>query len=87
MKKILLVLVLMLSIAVISEMITNDMQSFAQYPAPPSGCCKQRDWLAADWRETDLSFRECESLNDNRDNLDDIFQEKGYVWWDQSCRL
>ena len=87
MKKIFVIFALIISVAALSQILTRDIKVFAQYPAPPSGCCKQRDWLAAAWRETDLGFRECESLNDNRDNLDNIFQEKGYVWWDQNCRL
>jgi hypothetical protein len=45
----------------------------------------QRDWLAGEWYTTELSFTLCEELNRNRDNLDDIFTESGYVWWDVNC--
>jgi hypothetical protein len=64
----------------------DENQLFAQYPPTPTGCCKVRDWLAGNWRQTDLSFTECERLNRNRDSLDDLFEEKGYVWWDANCQ-
>ena len=66
-------------------LLAEDIQLFAQYPPRPTGCCMQRDWLAGEWRKTELSFDACEDLNRNRDNLDDMFVENGYVWWDVNC--
>jgi hypothetical protein len=67
--------------------IADDNHLFAQYPPTPTGCCKQRNWLAGEWYETELDFTACEELNRNRDSLDDIFAESGYVWWDVNCVL
>jgi hypothetical protein len=64
----------------------EDIQLFAEYPPPPAGCCMQRDWLAGEWYKTNLSYTRCERLNRNRDNLDDLFLEKGYVWWNINCQ-
>jgi hypothetical protein len=69
----------------LSGMFANDYLLFAEYPPQPRGCCKQRDWLAGQWRKTQLNYNECEQLNRNRDSLDNLFEEKGYVWWDTRC--
>jgi hypothetical protein len=87
MKKSLLALMVMLLIVAFLVVSTKGVQLFAQYPPKPSGCCKQRDWIGGEWKKTELSFSECEELNRNRDSLDDITRELGYVWWDFTCRL
>ena len=87
MKKMPLVLSFILFAVIFSGMLVIDNQLFAQYPPRPTGCCKQRDWLAGEWYKTRLGFADCEELNRNRDNLDDIFVERGYVWWDANCNL
>ena len=77
---------LVLCIFTYADIYADENQLLAQYPPRPSGCCKLRDWLAGNWRQTDLSFKECEGLNRTRDSLDDIYEEKGYVWWDGKCQ-
>ena len=86
MKVALLVIGFMFFTVAFSGMLAIDNPPFAQYPPPPTGCCKQRAWLAADWNETELRFSQCAELNKNRDNLDDILAETGYVWWDVNCK-
>ena len=71
----------------LSGMLANDNQLLAQYPPAPTGCCMQRDWLAGEWYKTELSFTACEELNRNRDSMDDVLYERGYVWWDVNCTL
>ena len=85
MKRIFILFGIPFFLSIFSGQFADDYSAFAEFPPRPSGCCKQRDWLAADWRETNLGFEECEILNQNRDNLEDIFEEKGYVWWDSNC--
>ena len=87
MKKMYLALVFLFCAVVYSGIMADDNQLLAQYPAPPTGCCMQRDWLAGEWYSTELNFTLCEELNRNRDNLDDLFAESGYVWWDVNCTL
>jgi hypothetical protein len=87
MKKIFLVIIITIFTVAFSGIPDDENQLFAQYPPPPTGCCKQREWLAGNWHKTEFGFEECEELNKNRDNLDNIFQEKGYVWWDPNCNL
>jgi hypothetical protein len=87
MKKMILALGFIFYTLVVLGMIADDNQLFAQFPPTPTGCCKQRDWLAGEWYKTELSFTACEELNRNRDNLDDILAERGYVWWDVNCAL
>ena len=71
----------------LSGLLHHSDRLLAQYPPQPTGCCKQREWLAGNWRTTDITFEECEQININRDNLDNIYDEKGYVWWDPNCNL
>jgi hypothetical protein len=87
MQKRFMILGFILCTIVFSAIIVDDYQLFAQYPAPPIGCCMLRDWLAGEWHKSDLGFNRCEELNQNRDNLDDILAESGYVWWDVNCTL
>jgi hypothetical protein len=82
-----IVIGLVICMAVYAGIFADEKQLLAQYPPSPSGCCKLRDWLAGNWRQTELSFTECETLNRNRDSLDDLFEEKGYVWWDENCQI
>jgi hypothetical protein len=49
------------------------------------GCCKQREWPANPWRKNGASFETCEQRNRDKDN-DNIFVERGRVWWDSSCK-
>ena len=86
MKIVLPVIGLVFCLVAYAGIFANENQLFAQYPPTPSGCCKVRDWLAGNWRQTDLSLTECESLNRDRDSLDDLFEKKGYVWWDVDCQ-
>jgi hypothetical protein len=85
MKKILLVFSFLLFMVVMTGMLADDGRLFAQYPPQPTGCCKKRDWLAGEWIKTGLNLTECRKLNRTRDSLDNIFEEKGYVWWDSVC--
>ena len=85
MKKMILALGIIFCTLVVSGMVADDHQLFAQYPPPQVGCCKLRDWLGGVWKKTELNIAECEELNNNRDNLDDMFLETGYVWWDLNC--
>jgi hypothetical protein len=85
MKKILLVFAFVLFAVALSGLLADDSRLFAQYPPQPTGCCMKRDWLAGNWIKTSLNLTECRKLNRTRDSLDDIFQEKGYVWWDSVC--
>jgi hypothetical protein len=48
------------------------------------GCCKERPSLASAWRPNGMSFRECENLN--RKDGDNVFDQRGLVWWDVRCR-
>ncbi len=51
-----------------------------------AGCCKVRSALNATWIvRPDLTLGACRDLNAQRDR-DDPFEEKGFVWWDRSCR-
>ena len=86
MKKLFRVFGMILLLATVFGMFTGANRLFAQLE-PRAGCCMQRDWLAGEWRKTQLGFRECELLNENRDNLDDFFAPSGYVWWDETCVL
>jgi len=86
MKKLFMVFGLILLMAAFFGMLPDENRLFAQLQ-PRGGCCMQRDWVAGEWRKTRLSFRECELLNENRDNLDDFLEESGYVWWDENCVL
>jgi hypothetical protein len=86
MKKLFQVFGMILLLATVFGMFADANRLFAQLEPRP-GCCMQRDWLASEWRKTRLSFRECERLNANRDNLDDFFAQTGYVWWDEDCVL
>jgi hypothetical protein len=85
MRKILMLIVFAIIAVSFLGFVVEDTRLFAQYPPPPPGCCMQRDWLAGAWYKTYLSFTSCEELNRNRDNLDDMFVENGYVWWDVNC--
>jgi hypothetical protein len=87
MKKLLFVLVFSFFTVVFSAMLADDHLLFAEYPPEPTGCCMQRDWLAAKWRKTQIGFTACAQLNRHRDGLDNLFAKKGYVWWDNSCNL
>jgi hypothetical protein len=87
MKKIFSVIIFTIFTVASSGILDDRNQSSAQYPPPPRGCCKQRDWLAGNWYKTELTFEECDEINRNRDNLDNIYQENGYVWWDPNCDL
>jgi len=53
----------------------------------PAGCCKQRqaDNPASPWYRNRANFAACQQLNRTLDNNDDIFQQKGRIWWDQAC--
>jgi hypothetical protein len=87
MRKRFMILGFILYTIVFSAIIAGDNHLFAQYPPTPTGCCMQRDWLAGEWYKTELSFTACEELNRNRDSLDDVLSERGYVWWDVNCTL
>ena len=51
-----------------------------------SGCCKTRTALNLPWRKAmDLTFAACRRLNEQQD-ADDMFVERGLVWWDRQCR-
>lgn len=87
MKSMFLILVFTFVIVGFSGLLADDDLLFAEYPPQPTGCCMKRDWLAAQWNKSRLNFGDCAALNRSRDGLDNLFEEKGYVWWDSSCNL
>jgi hypothetical protein len=46
-----------------------------------SGACKERDYYNQAWRRNDMAFDQCKTYNERRDG-DDVFAERGTVWWD-----
>lgn len=46
-----------------------------------SGACKERDSYDAQWRFNGRSFEECKADNQRRDG-DNVFDQRGLVWWD-----
>jgi len=48
-----------------------------------SGCCKERASYKAGWSNNGATFKQCKDLN--RQDGDDVFQQRGLVWWDVRC--
>jgi hypothetical protein len=46
-----------------------------------SGSCKERDSYSSPWRGNGRSFEDCKAYNQRRDG-DNVFDERGLVWWD-----
>ena len=80
MKKILLVLGLLLSTAGVLALLLCDSQLFAA-----TGCCKERNSLRERWKQTDMTLEDCKRQNERSDR-DNVFDERGLVWWDVRCR-
>ena len=81
MKKILLVLGFLLSTAGVLALLLCDSQLFAA-----TGCCKKRDSLREGWRtQIDMTLEDCKRQNERSDR-DNVFDERGLVWWDVRCR-
>lgn len=53
-------------------------------PLAQAGCCKTRESYRDTWTRTPQSFAQCKALNERRDK-DDVFEERGFVWWDLRC--
>ncbi|MCI0546573.1 MAG: hypothetical protein L0027_04755 [Candidatus Rokubacteria bacterium] len=50
-----------------------------------AGCCKTRNAAGAPWaKRPDLTLAACQDLN--AQDKDDLFEERGRVWWDRACR-
>lgn len=80
MKRILVILAFLIIAASLPMMIPCDNKIYAV-----SGCCKERNSYNAEWRQNGLSFKSCESLNQNKDG-DNVYDQRGFVWWDARCR-
>lgn len=46
-----------------------------------SGACKERDSYSAAWRRNGVTLEQCRAYNERKDG-DDMFAERGLVWWD-----
>jgi hypothetical protein len=46
-----------------------------------SGGCKERDSYNGAWRKNGMTFEQCKTYNERKDG-DDVFAERGLVWWD-----
>jgi hypothetical protein len=78
-RKVFIALSFLLLVATFYFMLPCGNSLFAQ-----SGCCKRRDSLRAPWSRTNESFEACKRANDQTDR-DNIFDERGLVWWDSRC--
>ncbi len=80
MKKILWVLGFLLFAAAFSVTLPCDNQLFAV-----SGCCMERSSSSGSWSGSGKNFAGCSKYNQVKDG-DDLFEPRGFVWWDVQCR-
>jgi hypothetical protein len=46
-----------------------------------TGACKHRASYSSAWQPNGLTFEQCKARNQATDR-DDVFEERGLVWWD-----
>ena len=61
-------------------MLPSPHQAFAV-----TGCCKARESYWKPWYEINITFKDCEDLNQEVEDGDNVFEESGQVWWDVVC--
>lgn len=51
------------------------------------GCCMKRQTpdSSTPWVQVGTDFRECQRLNNDEDDNDNVFEQKGRIWWSLKC--
>jgi hypothetical protein len=81
MKKTLLILSLVLITLIFPKIFFDANNFFAQQ----RGCCMQLNSRTGQYYRNGLNFRQCQELNSNLDRGDNLFERRGYVWWNVNC--
>ena len=50
-----------------------------------AGCCMFRQDAGSPWVQTRANFDQCRAQNDARDRGDNIFEQRGSIWWNTRC--